>query len=250
MTSTGARQVGKTYTITQFGRQAYESFIPLNFIESPELKAVFAGDLASSEIKKRMSLLIPGIAFVPHSTLLFLDEIQECPEARTALKFLAQDESIDVIASGSLLGLSYRDQDASALVPHGADRHRGLQLSARRWRPCGADSGARRVGKIIRSSEKRENDPQMGSEKYASSPKSGSEKFIFAPEAGSGKSSTQRLTFPVIVGARRVPFGLTKELCTTIEVFPQLKKTLGSEGQRFCGDPGRPRGAALSFRCV
>ena len=48
----GARQVGKTYTITQFGMQAYESFIPMNFIESPELKAVFSGDLASSEIKK------------------------------------------------------------------------------------------------------------------------------------------------------------------------------------------------------
>ena len=129
----GARQVGKTYTITQFGMQAYESFIPMNFIESPELKAVFSGDLASSEIKKRMSLLIPGIDFVPHSTLLFLDEIQECPEARTALKFLAQDESIDVIASGSLLSLSYREGTS---IPVGYERQmemHGLDFEEYLW---------------------------------------------------------------------------------------------------------------------
>lgn len=115
----GARQVGKTYSITHFGQAEYESFIPVNFIESPELKSVFDGDLSSASIKKRLSLLVPGIAFKERSTLLFLDEIQECPNARTALKFLAQDRSIDVVASGSLLGISYQEVTS---IPVGYER--------------------------------------------------------------------------------------------------------------------------------
>lgn len=115
----GARQVGKTFTITQFGEESYKSFIAINFIESPQLKTLFDGDLSSEEIKKRMTLLIPGIDFVENDTLIFLDEIQECPNARTALKFLAQDETIDVIASGSLLGLSYSEVSS---IPVGYER--------------------------------------------------------------------------------------------------------------------------------
>lgn len=115
----GARQVGKTYTITEFGRSNYESFIPINFIESPQFKTIFEGDLSSSEIKKRISLLVPGVSFKENNTLLFLDEIQECPNARTALKFLAQDDALDVIASGSLLGLSYSEVSS---IPVGYER--------------------------------------------------------------------------------------------------------------------------------
>lgn len=103
----GARQVGKTYAVTQFGQNEYDSFISINFIESPQFKTVFDGELSSDEIKKRLTLLVPGINYIENNTLLFLDEIQECPQARTALKFLALDDTIDVIASGSLLGLSY-----------------------------------------------------------------------------------------------------------------------------------------------
>lgn len=115
----GARQVGKTYAITQFGELNYDSFISINFIESPQLKSLFDGDLSSSALKKQMTLLIPGIEFVEGSTLIFLDEIQECPNARTALKFLAQDKTIDVIVSGSLLGLSY---SAVPSIPVGYER--------------------------------------------------------------------------------------------------------------------------------
>lgn len=115
----GARQVGKTFAITQFGQTEYESFIAINFIESPQLKALFDGDLSSSNIKKQMTMLIPGIQFIAEKTLIFLDEIQECPNARTALKFLAQDNAIDVIASGSLLGLSYASVSS---IPVGYER--------------------------------------------------------------------------------------------------------------------------------
>lgn len=115
----GARQVGKTFAITQFGQTEYESFIAINFIESPQLKTLFDGDLSSSNIKKQMTMLIPGIQFIAEKTLIFLDEIQECPNARTALKFLAQDNTIDVIASGSLLGLSYASVSS---IPVGYER--------------------------------------------------------------------------------------------------------------------------------
>lgn len=110
----GARQVGKTYIVEQFARNEYDSFIEINFYSSPELKVIFEGNLSGEEILKRISANIPNIKIIPNKTLLFLDEIQKCSKARTALKFLAEYESIDVIASGSLLGLSYgQDEDKS-----------------------------------------------------------------------------------------------------------------------------------------
>lgn len=98
----GARQVGKTFIVDEFSKK-YKSYITLNFIEKPELKEIFDGDISATEIYKRMSLKIQNIKFIENNTLIFLDEIQECPNARTALKFLAIDNKYDVIASGSLL---------------------------------------------------------------------------------------------------------------------------------------------------
>lgn len=129
----GARQVGKTYVVERFGESNYKSFISLNFIESPELKSIFDGDLSSAELKKRVTLLVPGVSFVEGETLLFLDEIQECPNARTALKFLAQDSTLDVIASGSLLGLSYGEVTS---IPVGYERQiemSGLDFEEYLW---------------------------------------------------------------------------------------------------------------------
>lgn len=107
----GARQIGKTYLVEQFGKNEYESFIGINFLKQPESKAIFAGDLSSENIYKRISAFIPNVKLVEGKTLIFLDEIQKCANARTALKFLAVDRRFDVIASGSLLGLHY-GQDA------------------------------------------------------------------------------------------------------------------------------------------
>ncbi len=105
----GARQIGKTYIIDYFGRKNYSSYIYINFIESPQLLDVFNGELSAEEIYKRLSLLLPESRFIERDTLIFLDEIQMCPNARTALKFLALDNRYDVIASGSLLGISYKE---------------------------------------------------------------------------------------------------------------------------------------------
>ena len=105
----GARQVGKSFIIEQFGKDNYNSVIVINFYQHPEFGNIFEGDLTPNEIYKRMSLQIPNIKFIEGNTLIFLDEIQHCPNARTAIKFLAQDNRYDVISSGSLLGLHYKD---------------------------------------------------------------------------------------------------------------------------------------------
>lgn len=107
----GARQVGKSYLVREFGRNEYESYIEINFLKNPLYKNIFKGDLSAEEIFKRLSAYIPNLKIIPFKTLLFLDEIQVCAEARTAVKFLVEDGSVDVISSGSLLGLSYLDDD-------------------------------------------------------------------------------------------------------------------------------------------
>ena len=104
---TGARQVGKTFAVRAFGEAEYESFIEINFLKYPSLKSIFDGDLDPTTILKRITAHLPESRFADGKTLLFLDEIQKCANARTALKFLAEETGIDVIASGSLLGLHY-----------------------------------------------------------------------------------------------------------------------------------------------
>ena len=105
----GARQIGKTFIIDKFGKEFYKKYIYINFIENPGLKTIFDGSLEAGEIYKKMTLNFLNLEFIPGDTLIFLDEIQECPNARTALKFLALDNKYDVIASGSLLGINYKE---------------------------------------------------------------------------------------------------------------------------------------------
>lgn len=115
----GARQIGKTFIIEEFGKKNYASYIYLNFYQNPEHKKIFEGSLEAAEIYKKISLYVSNVRFAEHDTLLFFDEIQECPNARTALKFLAMDNRYDVIASGSLLGLHYREMTS---IPVGYER--------------------------------------------------------------------------------------------------------------------------------
>lgn len=105
----GARQVGKTYIIREFGKREYKSLVEINFIKKPELKEIFSDDLSADVIYKKMSAMIGNAKLIPNETLIFLDEIQNCGNARTALKFLVEDGRFDVATSGSLLGLSYAE---------------------------------------------------------------------------------------------------------------------------------------------
>lgn len=108
----GARQVGKSFIINEFGMKEYKAFYKLDFVSNPEYKDIFKGSLDAEDIYKKMSLYIPGFEIIPNDTLIFIDEIQKCGNARTALKYLAIDNRCDIITSGSLLGLRY-SKDAS-----------------------------------------------------------------------------------------------------------------------------------------
>lgn len=103
----GARQVGKTTLAEYVADSLYASGVTINFLESPGYKRIFSGNLDADTIRMNISAYMPMAKLIPGDTLLFLDEIQECPEAITALKFLARDRQMDVIASGSMLGLDY-----------------------------------------------------------------------------------------------------------------------------------------------
>ena len=114
----GARQVGKTYLVREFGKNEYDSYIEINFINRKDLKKIFDTNLDADTIYKRMSFEMPDIRLIPGRTLIFLDEIQNCGNARTAVKFLTEDKRFDIITSGSLLGLSYAENgDEEAEVP-------------------------------------------------------------------------------------------------------------------------------------
>lgn len=105
----GARQVGKTYIIDKFAKENYKNYVYINFDEMPVYKKIFAGNLDPETIIKQITVNIPNVKLIPNETVIFLDEIQNCPRARTALKFLTIDKRFDVIASGSLLGINYKE---------------------------------------------------------------------------------------------------------------------------------------------
>ena len=105
----GARQVGKTFIIDDFAKKNYENYIYINFELTPEYKNIFEGNLDIKTLIMKLEVTFPNVNIVPNKTILFLDEIQSCPNARTALKSFALDGRIDVISSGSLLGLYYKE---------------------------------------------------------------------------------------------------------------------------------------------
>jgi len=105
----GARQVGKTYIIRFFGKTEYQSFLEINFDIANHNKEIFDSGLDADTILSRISLKFPDFKLINGKTLIFIDEIQNCPNARTALKFLAEDKRFDIIASGSLLGVNHKE---------------------------------------------------------------------------------------------------------------------------------------------
>ena len=104
----GARQTGKTYIIERFAEENYEEYVEINFKQMPSAREIFSGDLTVDNMVMAMRFRFPEKKIVPGKTMIFLDEIQECQEALTSLKFWALDNRFDVIASGSLLGIDYK----------------------------------------------------------------------------------------------------------------------------------------------
>ena len=104
---TGARQVGKTTIVREFGRREYSCFAELNFLADPEARKLFDGALDADTLVTNLTAYLRK-ALVPGDTLILLDEIQECPNARTAIKFLVEDGRFDYVETGSLLGVKTR----------------------------------------------------------------------------------------------------------------------------------------------
>ncbi|MBE5807473.1 MAG: ATP-binding protein [Clostridiales bacterium] len=104
----GARQTGKTASIREFGRNNYKSFIEINFIFKPQYRQITSDGYTASQIIRNMSLLDPSLQFLPGDTLIFFDEMQAFPDIATSLKSFCEDGRFDVICSGSLLGIHYR----------------------------------------------------------------------------------------------------------------------------------------------
>lgn len=104
----GPRQIGKTTVVREFGENEYDCFIEFNFILDENVKRIFEGSLDANTLIEGMTALARK-EFIPGKTLILFDEIQECPNARTAIKFLVQDGRFDYVETGSLLGIKNKN---------------------------------------------------------------------------------------------------------------------------------------------
>ena len=105
---TGARQTGKTYSIRHFGKSHFESMVEINFVEMSDAVPVIATAKNSRDLLLRISSLTTQ-PLIEGKTLIFFDEVQECPEIVTAIKFLVDEGNYRYIMSGSLLGVELKD---------------------------------------------------------------------------------------------------------------------------------------------
>lgn len=101
----GLRQTGKTFIVNEFGRENYDHVVYLDLRNNTSVHTAFDGDFDVDRMVMDISAVTTGTDFVPGSTLLILDEIQDCPNARSSLKYWDLDGRYDVIATGSFLGV-------------------------------------------------------------------------------------------------------------------------------------------------
>ena len=111
----GARQIGKTETITAFAKSNYKSAVIINFAIQIEYRTIFNDGYDVEKILKNISLLNPDLKFPENETLIFFDEMQECSACATSLKAFKIDGRYDVICSGSLMGVNYNEIDSNSV---------------------------------------------------------------------------------------------------------------------------------------
>lgn len=104
----GARQIGKSSSIMEFAKRNYENIVEINFILEPQYKAILQDGYSVDSILRNITLINPAVRLTEGNTLIFFDEIQECPDIETSLKSFSIDGRFDVICSGSLLGVQYK----------------------------------------------------------------------------------------------------------------------------------------------
>ena len=111
----GARQIGKTNAIRNFGKNNYKTYIEINFALQPQFKTIFEDGFEVDNIIKNITLKLPEIELNENNTLIFFDEMQECVSTATSLKAFKEDGRYDVICSGSLMGINYKEIESNSV---------------------------------------------------------------------------------------------------------------------------------------
>ncbi len=111
----GARQIGKTNAIRNFGKNNYKTYIEINFALQPQFKTIFEDGFEVDNIIKNITLKLPEIELDENNTLIFFDEMQECVSTATSLKAFKEDGRYDVICSGSLMGINYKEIESNSV---------------------------------------------------------------------------------------------------------------------------------------
>ena len=111
----GARQVGKTDAIENFAKNNYKYIVEINFVLQKEYKTIFDQGFEVDKIINNISIINNDFEFVSGETLIFFDEIQDCINAATSLKSFNIDKRFDVICSGSMLGVNYKDIESNSV---------------------------------------------------------------------------------------------------------------------------------------
>ena len=111
----GARQVGKTASIRQFGESNYTNVVEINFLLQKQYCDIFDDGFETDTIIRNITLHNPELEFIPGETLIFFDELQACINCATSLKSFKQDGRYDVICSGSLMGINYNEIESNSV---------------------------------------------------------------------------------------------------------------------------------------
>lgn len=111
----GARQIGKTKSIEHFAELHYKNLVEINFVEEKKYRDIFNDGYEIDTVLKNISWLNPEYEFIPGETLFFFDELQVCPDCATSLKFFKLDGRFDVICSGSLMGINYKEIESNSV---------------------------------------------------------------------------------------------------------------------------------------
>lgn len=111
----GARQIGKTESIRHFAKANYSSVIEINFALQKQYKDIFDDGFEVNTIIKNITLHNPNFKVIPNETLIFFDELQDCPNCATSLKAFNLDKRYDVICSGSMMGINYQEIESNSV---------------------------------------------------------------------------------------------------------------------------------------
>ena len=111
----GARQIGKTASVSAFAKANYKHVVEINFVLEKKYLKIFDDGYDVDSIVKNISLINPDFVFEPYSTIVFFDELQHCPACATSLKAFSLDGRYDVVCSGSLMGINYQEIESNSV---------------------------------------------------------------------------------------------------------------------------------------